>query len=376
MSTQQETVADRWILKDLNLVPIAESKIQYDDERDGVMLVMGPTGAGKSRFIESLARNDALGISKDQLDSVTQVITTYEFMNIEAWKGPGTSITKYGAEEGRFYILDTPGFSDSQISEFEIIEMVKEWMNAHNCSYIGTILYLWPITDTRLPGSKRRTIEMLKLLAAINTDKPGEIVVITTMWDRLWNERAIAAAEERFVHLQDNAWKDLLEAGGNLKKFTNTHSSALDCLTIRKALYAVSLPQAILTGNFQDVPFSPHLYHDLLDRIQAAQQHKGNIDAELSDPIVCANQELKAYTEEQLHNTERLLTKFEGQLIAFGDPPVGFEDAIPFIQSIIEKPRREVQDQSQDSDRQRGGFRKAKNFVLSKLRDVRHKIRK
>ncbi|KAF9042370.1 hypothetical protein BJ165DRAFT_264926 [Panaeolus papilionaceus] len=375
MSTQPENVTDEEIFKDLTLVPIADSAIQYDDSRVGVTLVMGPTGAGKSRFIEALAGNDALGISKDQLESVTQVITTYELTNIEAWKGPGTSITKYGAEEGRFYILDTPGFSDSQISEFEIIEMVKEWMNAHKCSSIATILYLWPITDTRLPGSKRRTIEMLKLLAAINTDKPGSIMVITTMWDRLWNERTIAAADQRFVHLQDHVWKDLREQGGFVVKFTNTHSSAINCLNYNTGTLFSGIKNSS-RERLRDETYGPHLYHDLLDRIEAAQQRKENIEAELSDPLVHSNQELKALTEEQLHKAERLLTKFEGQLIAFGDPPVGFEEAIPFIQSIAEKHHREGHDQPQDSNRQRGVFRKAKNFFIAKIRDLGHKIRK
>lgn len=107
------------------------------------------------------------------------------------------------------------------------------------------------------------------------------------------------------------------------------------------ALPDVVPPQNFFTGRFRDLAFGPHLYRDLLDRIQAAQQRKQNIEAELSDPVVCLNQELKAYTEEQLHKAERLLTKFEVQMIAFGDPPVGYEEAIPFVQSIVEKHRLE-----------------------------------
>ena len=136
------------------------------------------------------------------------------------------------------------------------------------------------------------------------------------------------------------------------------------------------LPQAFFTGRFPDVTFGCHLYHDLLERIQATQQRKDNIKAELSDPLVRSNQELKTLTEEQWHKAEQLLTKFEGQLIAFGEPPVGFEEAIPFIQSIAQKHRPEDHDQPQDSKRQRGVFRKAKNFLTAKIRVVGHKIRK
>ncbi|KAF9042376.1 hypothetical protein BJ165DRAFT_1595611 [Panaeolus papilionaceus] len=327
MSTEQET--DDGILKDATLLPIADSTIRYDQKQDSVVLVMGPTGAGKSRFIEVLARNDALEISRDQLDSVTQVITTYELTHMELWEGPGTSGRRHSADDGRVYILDTPGFSDSQISELEIIEMVKGWMKAQN-------------------------------------KKPGSMTVITTMWDRLWNERTKAAAEERFTQLRDHVWKDLLEGGGNLTKFTNTHSSAIDCLNHKDDSFQ-AFPQSLWTASLRDETFSPHLYHDLLDRIQATQQRKNNIQVELSDPVTRANPELKAYMEEQLHKAEQLLTKFEGQLIAFGDPPVGFEEVIPFIQSIVKKHRQEEHV---------AVFRKAKNFLKAKLRGIGHKDRK
>lgn len=76
----------------------------------------------------------------------------------------------------------------------------------NSCEKIHGILYLCPITDTRLSGSKRRTIQMLKLLAGINTETQGAIIVVTTMWDRLWSERAKAAGEERFSQLRDEIW--------------------------------------------------------------------------------------------------------------------------------------------------------------------------
>ncbi|KAF9047929.1 hypothetical protein BJ165DRAFT_1403549 [Panaeolus papilionaceus] len=369
MTTQPENNPDDERCKDLNLVPIADLAIQFKHGRDAVFLVMGPTGAGKSRFIEALAGNDALGISKDQLDSVTQVITTYQFTNINLRKGTGTSTRRCRAEDGQVYILDTPGFSDSHISEFEIIKMVSVWMNTHNCSRINTIFYLWPITDTRLPGSKRRTIEMLKLLAAINTDQPGEIIVITTMWDRLWNERTIAAAEERFVQLRDHVWKDLQAQGGLVIKFTNTHSSAIDCLKYNTGMLLSGI-QNSSRERLRDETYGPHLYHDLLERIQAAQQRNDNMKAELGDPVVQSNQELKALTEEQLQKAEQLLTKFEGQLISFGEPPVGFEESLASIQSIVDKHHQRV------SDARVAVFGKAKNFLTLKLRDIGHKIRK
>lgn len=64
-----------------------------------------------------------------------------------------------------------------------------------------------PITDKRLSGSKRRTVDMVKLLTRLHTRIPGTVVVVTTMWDTLWNEKGVVAAEERFAQLRDDVWK-------------------------------------------------------------------------------------------------------------------------------------------------------------------------
>ncbi|KAF9042472.1 hypothetical protein BJ165DRAFT_1547028, partial [Panaeolus papilionaceus] len=169
--------------------------------------ILGPTGAGKSSFIESLAgEGQSLGISKDQLAGFTQEVTAYQVKNaMVRWDSEG------GA--GTLYLIDAPGFSDSKISELEIITKVKQWMKDQGCvsiyvGYIDGILYLSPITDTRSPGSKHRTIKMTQLL--LNNIAFHHVNIVTTMWDRLSNPQAKKRAETNFAQLQDDIWKVLL----------------------------------------------------------------------------------------------------------------------------------------------------------------------
>lgn len=64
-------------------------------------------------------------ISKDQLEGFTKAVTPYELVNAGYGHGGG-----YNNGE-KICLLDTPGFSDSNLSELEIIEMVKEWLKSN-----------------------------------------------------------------------------------------------------------------------------------------------------------------------------------------------------------------------------------------------------
>ncbi|KAF9054912.1 hypothetical protein BJ165DRAFT_1400048 [Panaeolus papilionaceus] len=145
---------------------------------------------GTFKFIEALAGDSqTLSISKNQLASVTQTVTAYRLVNVSQGGNP-------------VFVLDTPGFSDPKISEFETIDMVKNWMEKHNLLVVDRILFLTPITETRLAGSRRRTIEMLKALLILEEDTES-MIFVTTMWDTLHNERTRQRAESNFTQLRD-----------------------------------------------------------------------------------------------------------------------------------------------------------------------------
>ncbi|KAF9037223.1 P-loop containing nucleoside triphosphate hydrolase protein [Panaeolus papilionaceus] len=160
--------------------------------------IMGPTGAGKSSFIEALAgESQQLSISKNQLAGYTQTVHAYRLVNV---------VSTIYMTPRPVYLIDTPGFSDSKISEKEIMDMVRKWMKDNHLEFVNRILFLTPITETRLPGSRRKTIEMLKQLLAPSRDL-GAVIFVTTMWDTLHNERTQKRAESNFAQLRDEVCK-------------------------------------------------------------------------------------------------------------------------------------------------------------------------
>ncbi|PPR04213.1 hypothetical protein CVT24_013295 [Panaeolus cyanescens] len=294
---------------------------RYDHQDRLFFLLVGPTGAGKSSFIEALANDHTLGISKDQLESFTQTVTAYEIVNVYF-------------DQYRISLLDCPGFSDTSLSELEIIEMVNTWMKANRVSYIDIILYFCPITDTRLPGTRRKTMEMWKSLVSSSSKssypagRKDEVAVtiVTTMWDQVWCERVEQRAEKNYNQLKDGVWKEMIDKGSGITKFKNTQESALGNIddALEKFVDVDDTAYNISWFAVQDVPLmntghGVFLYEELTSRIEAVRKRRLTLQldlhASLGDPTLQS-----LFQKEHKHN-ECLLEKYEQQLTLLKSPP-------------------------------------------------------
>ncbi|PPQ72645.1 hypothetical protein CVT24_012646 [Panaeolus cyanescens] len=294
-----------------------------------IILLAGPTGSGKSSFIEALSNTKSLGISKDQLEGFTQAVTAYKVENL---------LVDYLGKRYPVCLLDSPGFSDANISEFEVIEQVRKWLSDQGLRYVNTILYFYPITDIRIPGSRRRTMEMLKSLIKREDRNEGTLTIVTTMWDKVWNEHVRKRAEANFVDIRDNLFKEMVRSGTGVVQFWNTQESALEIMScsykhytkaVSSALHDISIDTPLL----RRTPYGAHLYSDLIGRIEGAWLHKISLEFELAHTITTSTQdpELIAIYQSRLRETVRILHKFGAQLENFGAPPTG----MPVIQGQL-----------------------------------------
>ncbi|KAF9054767.1 nucleoside phosphatase family-domain-containing protein [Panaeolus papilionaceus] len=283
-----------------------------------VVLILGPTGAGKSSFLEALSGpSQKLSLSSNQLAGYTQHISAFTVVNAKLDRYPIT-------------LVDTPGFSDSKFSEKEILDMVKAWLNQNHWPLVR-ILYLIPINGTRLPGTQRKTLEMLrKLLNPSGRTELKHLMFVTTMWDMLHSEGALSRGQSNFQQLCDKQLKGFINEGAKIVKFANTRLSALQVLD-------AGVVDGQYTSFFTLEFRTPQLYQDLYERIENALLEKRNIEDDLAQPDARTNRNLRNILKRNQHENHEILTKFIKQFNDYGAPPKGYEDAAQRLYQEIDK---------------------------------------
>ncbi|KAF9037966.1 hypothetical protein BJ165DRAFT_1614238 [Panaeolus papilionaceus] len=273
------------------------------------VLIMGPTGSGKSSFIEVLGLKGTSRISSNGLDGCTQTISAYRLNNVTcSYDGDGV------------YLLDSPGFADSKISEMLIVTMLQRWMN-DNDVYFHRILYFTPITSVRLPGSQQQVLKTFQALTGVRT--ADNITIVTTMWDNIWGEHPATHAEKTYGQLRDNIWKDFIEAGAQITKFYNTEESAL--------------------------PFANNLLTDLQNRIQNLHSHIPTLQDELTHAEEQGDELLVSTLLPRLQEAENDLARFKKELCDSGllpspspsiSSPAEFSEVQPVTEQQLVPARR------------------------------------
>ncbi|KAG6382116.1 P-loop containing nucleoside triphosphate hydrolase protein [Boletus reticuloceps] len=173
------------------------------DPDDFVILVMGPTGSGKSNFINKLTGNTERRTASD-LES--QDVTPY-------------SISYQGL---RVVLVDTPSFDDT---DSEILRVIAEWLIQKypdgTLIKIAGIIYAHRITDDRMSGSAYRNLQMFgRLCGSVPLPRTR---LITTMWDQAKDQ---AATLRRETQLKDEFWRALIDGGATVHRSYNTPNSA------------------------------------------------------------------------------------------------------------------------------------------------------
>ncbi|KAF8065330.1 P-loop containing nucleoside triphosphate hydrolase protein [Lyophyllum atratum] len=178
-------------------------------ESDRVIALMGPTGAGKSTFVNKLM-GAAVAFVGDDLESQTARVQHFIYIHRTFPKN-------------RIVLIDTPGFDDTYIDDREILRRIAVWLAR---SYDGDmklagVIYLHKISDNRMSGSARKNLDLFEKLCGTNAAE--RIVLATTMWSRVSKEDGI----RRETQMREKFWKDMLSYGSSLKRVEETQSSAL-----------------------------------------------------------------------------------------------------------------------------------------------------
>ncbi|KIX10127.1 uncharacterized protein Z518_01208 [Rhinocladiella mackenziei CBS 650.93] len=136
---------------------------------DKVIALMGMTGVGKSSFIQ-LFTPESVGVGED-LESFTSQVAVFP--------------CQMPNSNEKFYLVDTPGFDDSNRPDQEILREVSSWLTktyADNIKLSG-IIYLHRIMDVKFTGAAVRNLSMFKKLCG--DGNLASVVLATTFWSKV-----------------------------------------------------------------------------------------------------------------------------------------------------------------------------------------------
>ncbi|KAI6111700.1 P-loop containing nucleoside triphosphate hydrolase protein [Pisolithus thermaeus] len=165
-----------------------------------VIALMGPTGSGKTNFINQLTGTREAK-AQHQLKSHTQGVKEF-IVNL--------------SKDRQYVFVDTPGFDDTYRSDRDILRTIADWLEEKYRGQVklSGIIYTHRITDNRMSGSVCKNLDMFARLCG---DKAAACVrLVTTMWDKVRDKELAKSRESQLVQ---NFWKPLIDAGARHKRF-------------------------------------------------------------------------------------------------------------------------------------------------------------
>ncbi|KAJ3516327.1 hypothetical protein NLJ89_g1189 [Agrocybe chaxingu] len=226
---------------------ISDNVLKEGKETDIVIPVMGPTGAGKSTFINVVLGKDQLQVGHSVNSSTIQIAPVV------------IDLTSCFSDlaGSRLILVDTPGFDDTFVDDVEILKRIANWLAA---SYrknmpIGGVLYLHDISLKRFTGTARRNLEMFRRLCG--QDALPKVIFVTTSW----NLDTLESRERREAQMKSAHWKFMMDEGADVHRFDGTYESAWEIVKVFLQRAADTRPSAHLTRKI--VPLQ--IQHELVD---------------------------------------------------------------------------------------------------------------
>lgn len=143
--------------------------------------------------------------------------------------------------------VDTPGFSDTYLSDTEVLEMIADYLAAAYSQEIrlSGIIYLHPISDNRVTHHATRNLDMFRKLTGEKNLK--NVVLTTSMWDKDTEEERVKREQE----LKTKFWSVLMAFGAKYSRHDGTEGSAkqIASMLVKNKPFYLQLQEEMGSGN-------------------------------------------------------------------------------------------------------------------------------
>ncbi|KAJ9130233.1 p-loop containing nucleoside triphosphate hydrolase protein [Pleurostoma richardsiae] len=112
------------------------------------------------------------------------------------------------------HLIDTPGFNDDDMQDSDILRKIAEYLETG--VRLSGILYLHPITDSRMGGAGKRNLDLLRNL--VGSENMGNVKLITTKWCGVTDQES----EVRLDDLLSDFWKEMVDNGADIDRYDGT----------------------------------------------------------------------------------------------------------------------------------------------------------
>ncbi|TGJ77597.1 hypothetical protein E0Z10_g10674 [Xylaria hypoxylon] len=121
------------------------------------------------------------------------------------------------------YLIDTPGFDDTNRSDTEVLDTIATWLgdSYQNKILLHGIIYLHRISDVRMQGSAKRNLLTFKELCGEKA--LSKVILATTMWDKV--EEQEGARREKELQDRPEFWGWMISKGSSCHQLDNTAES-------------------------------------------------------------------------------------------------------------------------------------------------------
>ncbi|KAG2008504.1 TKL/TKL-ccin protein kinase [Coprinopsis cinerea AmutBmut pab1-1] len=182
---------------------------------DIIVVLMGPTGSGKSTFINCAMRSRVARVTHS-VQSCTEKIHVYGCHHP----------TK---QDRRVFFIDTPGFEGTAMNDRKTLKSIAKWLkNMYGTGVrLSGILLFHMMTEARWNGTKDHNLEVFQEMCGPKALK--NVVVVSTGWEEL--EEDVGSIREQY--LVDKVLAESISQGCRYERFsTQDFDAAWDIINL------------------------------------------------------------------------------------------------------------------------------------------------